>query len=187
MSNAEVWSKYDTILMTDVWESAAEFMHDYKHVGIPTTISDANITTLYYLLYAKYGNSPIANFDITQFKYKMFSTIFQYGPTWEKKLDLQAKVRGLTEAEIMAGAKAIYNSALNPSTAPTTGSLEELSYINAQNTTNYKKSKLEAYSLQWDMLDDNLTTRFIERFNICFKKFVGPEQPLVYVSGEDED
>lgn len=187
MSNAEVWSKYDTILMTDVWESAAEFMHDYKHVGIPTTISDANITTLYYLLYAKYGNSPIANFDITQFKYKMFSTIFQFGPTWEKKLELQTKVRGLTDAEIMAGSKAIYNSALNPSTAPTTGSLEELSYINAQNTTNYKKSKLEAYGMQWEMLDDSLTAKFIEKFSICFKKFVGPEQPLVYVSEEDED
>ena len=137
--------QYDTKLMTEVWEDAAGFLADYKSVGIPTTISDASATTLYYLLYAKYGNSPIANFDITQFKYKMFSIIFQFGPTWEKKLELQEKVRGLTEAEIMTGAKAIYNSALNPSTPPTTG---ELPYINAQNTTNYKKSKLEAYSLQ---------------------------------------
>ena len=148
MSSTEMIPQYDTKLMTEIWEDAAGFLTDYKSVGIPTTISDASATTLYYLLYAKYGNSTIANFDITQFKYKMFSTIFQFGPTWEKKLELQEKVRGLTETEIMTGAKAIYNSALNPSTAPTTGSLEELSYINAQNTTNYKKSKLEAYSLQ---------------------------------------
>ena len=145
MTSAEMIPQYDTKLMTEIWEDAAGFLADYKSVGIPTTISDASATTLYYLLYAKYGNSPIANFDITQFKYKMFSIIFQYGPTWEKKLELQAKVRGLTETEIMTGAKAIYNSALNPSTAP---SSEELPYINAQNTTNYRKSKLEAYSLQ---------------------------------------
>jgi hypothetical protein len=77
----------------------------------------------------------------------MFSVIFQYGPTWEKKLDIQEKLRDLTEAEILAGAKAIYNHAFNPETTPSTASLEELNYINDQNITNYKKSKLEAYSI----------------------------------------
>lgn len=73
--------RYDTKLMTEVWDSAADFVADYKTVGIPTTISDNNATTLYYLLYARYGNTPIANYDVNQWKYKMFSVIFQYGPT----------------------------------------------------------------------------------------------------------
>lgn len=73
--------QYDTKLMTEIWEEAEDFVYDYKHVGIPTTISDANATTLFYLLYARYGNNPIANYDENQFKYKMFSIIFQYGPT----------------------------------------------------------------------------------------------------------
>ena len=34
---------------------------------------------------------------------------------------------------------------MNPGTEPSTGSLEELTSINAQNTTGYKKSKLDAY------------------------------------------
>ena len=72
---------YDTKLMTEIWDDSAKFVYDYKHVGIPTTISDANATTLFYLLYARYGNNPIANYDENQFKYKMFSVIFQYGPT----------------------------------------------------------------------------------------------------------
>ena len=73
--------QYDTKLMTEVWDSVNDFCYDYQHVGIPTTISVENAATLYYLLYARYGNTPIANYDITQWKYKMFSVIFQYGPT----------------------------------------------------------------------------------------------------------
>lgn len=102
MNNVEPYiAAYDTVLMTDVWESSAEFLKDYKHVGIPTTISDPNATTLFYLLYAKYGNNPIANYDITQFKYKVFSVIFQHGPTWEKKLAVQETLRGLQLSDLL--------------------------------------------------------------------------------------
>ena len=73
--------QYDTKLFTDIWDEASEFITDYTTVGIPATISQANATTLYYLLYARYGNTPIANYDENQFKYKVFSIIFQYGPT----------------------------------------------------------------------------------------------------------
>lgn len=179
--------QYSTVLFTDIWDSAEDFLADYQNVGIPATITVANATTLFYLLYAKYGNNPIANNDINQFKYKMFSVIFQYGPTWEKKLDIQEKLRDLTEAEILAGAKAIYNHAFNPETTPSAASLEELNYINDQNITNYKKSKLEAYSILWGLLDDKLTAKFIEKFGICFKKFVFPERPLLYVEEDEEE
>ena len=60
-------------------------------------------------------------------------------------MDLQNKIRNLSEDEIRTGTKAIYNQALNPGTEPSTGSLEELTSISAQNTTGYKKSKLDAY------------------------------------------
>ena len=93
--------QYDTKLMTEIWEDAEDFVYDYKHVGIPTTISDANATTLFYLLYARYGNNPIANYDENQFKYKMFSVIFQYGPTWEKRLSIQETLRGMSLAALV--------------------------------------------------------------------------------------
>ena len=93
--------QYDTKLMTEVWSSASEFLTDYQAAGIPTTISNQNATTLYYLLYARYGNTPIANYDENQWKYKMFSIIFQYGPTWEKRLDIQTTLRGLQIADLI--------------------------------------------------------------------------------------
>lgn len=73
--------QYDTKLFTEIWDNVSDFVYDYNHVGIPTTISDTNATTLFFLLYARYGNSPIANYDEEQWKYKIFSVIFQYGPT----------------------------------------------------------------------------------------------------------
>lgn len=57
---------------TDEFETYNDFYYYYLHCGIPTTIqSDApdkesNLRTLYYLLYAKYGNSFITNLDENQ-------------------------------------------------------------------------------------------------------------------------
>lgn len=188
MSN-QMLPQYSTELFTDIWDNAADFVDDYKSSGLYVTnnkISDTSANTLYYLLYAKYGNSPIANRDVTQFQYKVFSLIFQYGPKWEKELDVQSKVRALTDDQIRLGSKAIYNQALNPADTPSTSTLDELSYINQQNTTNYKKSPLEGYAILEELLRDDITKIFIDKFNICFKKFVSSERPLIYVT-EDED
>ena len=194
MSNlTDLVPQYTTVLFTEVWDSAEDFKSDLEDSAFAGCMRDGSlqgqpddVSLLFYLLYAKYGNNPIANNDITQFKYKVFSIMFQYGPTWERKLDIQTTLRNLTETEILTGSKAIYNQALNPSTAPSTGSLDELTYINAQNTTNLKRSKLEGYELLLSLLDDNLTAKFIERFGICFKKFVYPEQPLLYITEDEE-
>lgn len=96
-----MFPQYDTKLMTEVWSQASDFLTDYQNAGIPTTISVQNATTLYYLLYARYGNTPIANYDENQWKYKMFSIIFQYGPTWEKRLDVQNTLRGLQISDLV--------------------------------------------------------------------------------------
>lgn len=184
--------QYSTVLFCDIYTDVDEFIADYKNTsddfvnGIPPMISDTNATTLFYLLYGRYGNNPIANRDITQFKYKLFSVIFQYGPTWEKELWVQSQIRTLTVDDIKQGSKAIYNQALNPSTAPSTGSLEELTYINQQNTTNYKKGPLDGYAMLMELLKADVTEDFLKKFNICFKKFVSSERPLLYVTEEDE-
>ena len=103
MSNIEVLPQYSTVKFTDVWESAADFCYTYQNIGIPKIIKVENAQTLYYLLYAKYGNSPIANRDVEQFKYKIFSIVYQYGPTWEKKLDIQAKLRAISDDDLLKG------------------------------------------------------------------------------------
>lgn len=287
--------QYDTILMINIWKDVSQFIFDYKHVGIPTTISDTNATTLYYLLYAKYGNNPIANQDITQFKYKIFSIIFEYGPTWEKKLSIQDTLRGLdlndlindgsidelfnhsgtngvtenttgnanvaktdigtssishtgtvglsrvSNVENSGDDTKINNHAFNPSTTPATNAFSPLNYINEQNaekltkgtkssqaehninsfdnqdaTTSHatgqessstngnrtvtgndstsdlrkrilNKGKLSAYEHLIALLDANVTNEFIQKFKYCFKQFIAPEKPLLYMSEEEEE
>ena len=181
MSN---FPRYDTKLFTEVWEDVNAFKADYNGVGIPTTISATNAATLYYLLYARYGNSPIANYDENQFKYKIFSVIYQYGPTWEKRLAVQQTLRGLSDTQLLEGASAIYNHAYNPSTNPESTVLD---YINEQNTTKYGKTKMDAYGQLWDLLATDVTGEFLDKFKGCFKQFVTPERTWIYVTELDED
>lgn len=176
MSNVSMKPQYDTKLFTEIWESASDFLADYKNQdqthfvnGVPTTITDANANMTFYLLYSKYGNSPIANYDVNQFKYKIFTIIWQYGPAWEKRLAMQSDIRGLTLQEIQAGIvtswqsagqvsqtntgsdTTINNHAYNPGTAPATTTTSELDYIDQQNVAKGSDSRTIASS-------DNKTT-----------------------------
>ena len=187
---------YDTKLFCEIFDNAADFVTEYKNSGLydatsghlNNSLSDRDATTLFYLLYARYANNPIANFDENQFKYKVWATIFQYGPAWAKKLDIQTKLRELTDDEIRLGSKAIYNHAYNPSTDPSTASLEELTAINEQNTTNFKKSKIDGYMGLWQLVVSDVTNEFIKKFEKLFKAFVTPERTLIYVQElEDEE
>lgn len=179
---------YNTKLFTEIYPDYDTFEDGYTESPLKDGITDDNLQILYYLLYARYGNSPIANMDENQFKYKLYSVIWQYGPTWESRLEIQDKLRELLatghEADLINGAKAIYNHAYNPETAPSTQSVEELTYINDQNTTNYKKSKMDAYTQLWGLLATDVTEQFIDRFQPLFKKFVRPEHPILYVEEE---
>lgn len=181
---------YNTKLFKEVWESPTDFSTDVNASGIPVLFNSqtkaATLTTLYWLLYARHGNDPIANLDINQWKYRVYSIIFQYGPTWEKRLDLQKKVRELTLDDLKKGSKAIYNKALNPSSDPSTDTLEEIEFINEQNTTNYKRADVEAYALQWDAMKVDITETFLRQFDKLFKTFVSHEHPTIYVEEENE-
>ena len=188
--NNEMLPQYSTVLFTDIWDDVDDFksdLADSPFAGCISTSNPDNVSIVFYLLYARYGNNPIANLDEFQWKFKIFSIIYQYGPTWEKRLDLQSKIRALTDDELLTGSKAIHNHAFNPSTVPSTSSLTELTYINDQQTSSYKKNKLDAYTQQWDMLETDVTEDFLNKFKKCFKNFVSPEKPLLYVTDLDEE
>ena len=137
---------------------------------------------LYYMLYAHYGNSHIAYSDENQFIYYLLSIIYQYGPTVIREREIQDKLRGLSDAELTMGGKAIYNHAFNPSTAPSTQTLEELLTINDQNTTNYKKSLMEGYATLSALLKKDVVDEFIHRFKQLFIQVAAPDYPLLYTS-----
>ena len=149
--------------------------------GIPT-LNEDELSITYALLYARYGNSVIASYDESQFRYKIYSTIFMYGPTWAKRLEIQNKLRHLQETDLQTGSKQILNTALNPGTAPSTGSLQELEYINQQNTSTNRRGKLDAYAYLLDLLKTDVSEEYIGRFKKHFITIVQPTSPLYYES-----
>ena len=116
----------------------------------------------------------------------MFSVILQYAPNWYKKRNIQDTLRSLSEQELLAGSTQIYNNAQNPEAEPDTQTLEELKYINAQNVTKNKRSKLEAYSALYDILSRDVTKEFINQFKVLFLVIAQPELPLWYITEIEE-
>lgn len=156
-----------TKTFVQIFDNYNTFETSYKASALKNAIKDTNLEILYYLLYARYGNNPISNFDENQWKYKVFGVIYQYGPTWEKKSDIQATLRGLTEDQIKKGmARAVsntgtasvngsetynnltstdsgadvHNHAYNPATEPSTQTTNQLNYIDEQNVDKFGKT-----------------------------------------------
>ena len=169
----------------EIFNSSNSFLEGYHHCGIPTTISDESATTLFYLLYAKFGSTPIRSNDPNIFAYRVFQTVFQYAPAWEKRLEIQEKLRELSleaGSELFQGGKAIYNHASHDGSAPTTQTLTELSFVDSQNTTNYKKSKVEGLAILNDLLEDDVTEELLGRFTKLFSKWLAPDSIPYFVT-----
>ena len=182
-----LYGSYRQIKFTDVYDSAESFLTDYGNIGLPKTISDTSATTLFYLLYGRFGNDIIASSDTNRFKYRLFSIVWQYGPAWEKKLEVQKKLRDMSEADILTGSRQIYNNATHPATEPGTNTDEELEYIDSQNVTKARKGKLEGYALLLSLIDTDVTQEFLNKFQKLFLTMVQPEEPLYYITEDDNN
>lgn len=176
---------------SDIWPSFADFSTDLTTFSFfkPSDVPDEYLQLIYYLVLAKYGDTPINGFrDETRWKLRFFSVLKSYGVEWYQKTLIQEEIANLTTAQLQEGGKSIFNTALNPNTSPSTGSLEELTYINSQNTENRKRSKADALALKWEMLSSDLNAWLLDKFKNLFSKFISADVPLyVYEDGGDND
>lgn len=178
----------------DIYPTDTDFLNNYQ-LAVPEefresgsgssydagyTVDASTAKFIYYLLYSRYANSTIASSDENRFKYAVSALIFQYGPLWRKKLDIQKALRELTTSDIQKGSFQIANHAYNPSTAPSTSSTMELNKIDQQNTNRWVKSPLEGYANLMMLLDQDATEEFLGKFRKLFIKVVEP--PLWYES-----
>lgn len=185
------YGAYRTRTFSDIYPALTNFADDfntYKNAGLnPDFNSNTSINTIFYLLTARFSNSHIAYSDENQFKLRLFSLVYQYGPYWEKKLDIQKTLRKLTETQLLEGSKQINNHAYNPATAPSTDTLDELPAINEQTSTKFRKSRLDAYGILSDLLERDVTEEFLNKFKKLFIVIVEPDYPLLYVTDIDND
>ena len=182
--NQDLYGNQRTRTFAEIYPTADDFKaaYDANPFATATNINDSEITKIYYLLYANYGNSSICSSDEYRFELKLFSTIYQYGPIYIQKKIIQEKIVDTPYNDFKSGGKVIYNTALNPNVAPSTDTLTELPYINNQNTNNYVKSDAESMQIKWDLMNDNLESEFLAKFKPLFLKIVNPTVPLWYIS-----
>lgn len=184
------YGNFRTRTLAEIFPDASTFGQFYTDCGIPTKLLAGeeyvpyNISTIYALLISNFASNHIKASDENRFKLQLMTIIFQYGAIWQKEMVMNDKILALTDEEILAGSKAVYNSARNPGIQPSTSALQELTYIDNQNTTNYAKAKAEGYSTLSAYLDGNITKRFMDKFKNLFIVVNYPEYPLLY---EEED
>ena len=142
--------------------------------------TNGTMTTLYYLLWARYASSHIRSDYPQQWKMKVMMTVFEYGPTWSKRLEIQEKVRNMSDEEIQKGTIMTYNSAMNPDGAPTTDTWDTLKGINSQNKNLYQRGKLDSYAYIDQILKTDVTRDFIEKFKKFFDIMAAPGMKLDY-------
>lgn len=138
------------------------------------------LTTVYYLLMARYGSNHINSDYPDQWRLKVMSTIFMYAPTWAKRLSIQDAMRNLSDEDLARGNIMTYNSAANPDTEPTTETWDTLPGINSQNKTLTKRGKLESLAMVDQVLRTDVTKNFLDRFRPLFYKIAAPALPLTY-------
>ena len=186
-NGTSLYGNFRTRTFSDIFESAAIFQEEWNKSVFARTLESLDTALIFSLLYAYYGNSSIASSDENQFKYKLFSYIFQYAPTWQKELETQRDLRSLGIIEFQRGSTNIVNSANNPSGAPSNDSKQILPYINTQNVSTTQRSLVDGYAVLMSLLKDDVTEKFIARFRTLFLTVVAPELPLWYENYPTED
>ena len=175
--------QYNQKTFNDIYSDYKSFYADAALFGEEVVLTEGDYKKIWFRLTATYGDTPINTYtNEPRWKMKLFSIINDYGPEWKRKLEIQTTLRTLPEDEILKNSQALYNHSWNPNTEPST---EELSYINEQNVTKYKKSKMEGYVGLYTILRSDITANFISKFQKLFSKFALPDKPLYLYEDEE--
>ena len=179
---------YDTKILSDIWSDADAFLAEYTSyesgINFINKITDAYVKLTWQLVCSKYANTPIRSNSETQFKLSFFGIMCSESPTWVRRLEIQKSLRELTADDLQTGDIQIANSASNPDEEPTTQTLDELTYVNHQNTQKHKRSKLTALALLDGLLQNDLCESYVRKFSVLFKRVYVPAE-YIYESEEE--
>lgn len=192
-SGASFYGNYRTRTFGDIFSDYNEniytssenyFTSLWENSPFADTVKTEDIQKIFYLLYARYGNSSIASSDENRFVYQLHSIIFQYAPTWAKELTVQKEIRNLSINELRKGPRMIANNALNPSSAPSTQDTEELPFVSAQNVSKTERNVADGYALLLSLLKSDVSEKFLKKFERLFITVVQPSEALWYLSDQ---
>jgi hypothetical protein len=183
---------YNTVTFSDhfpdyeTWEEkiggmlTIPYLDATLHPGIPSP------ETIYTLLMAEYKNSHVASDDPTRFVLKCAALMYQYAPQYQREMEIQVKLRDMTQDEMLNGGETIANEAAHPGKTMDVDAHEKVTTVNAQRTAWRQKDKATAYAELYALLDADITTRFVNRFRRLFIVNATPRKPLLYPEIETE-
>ena len=177
-----LYGNYRNRKLSDVFPDAESFTEAAAGNPLTADLPADAVETTFYLLYARYGNSTIASSDETQFRFQLFSVMYDATPTWAAKVKVQKALQSLSDDEIRNGHAQVINHAYNPSTSPSANAMDPLGKIDEQNYSGSRKGAVEAYAEYWEMLRTNLSKAYVNQFAKLFLTIVEPEEPLWYES-----
>lgn len=184
----QLFTQQYTKTLSQIYPEYELFAMDYMQSGLPNRFKDTEfLKTIYFVLMGEYAASSIMAMSEDLFRARFLTMIHSYGPQLERELAMQDTLLQMDDTELMISSKAIYNSSLNPSTEPTTDTLEELPTINQQNVSKHVRSKLDAYEYLESLLDADLISKFIKRFNKLFVRVLRTNNPLYYETEVEVD
>ena len=181
-----------TMSFSNIYDDYETFISDYNTFKDLTQINFKNtefLKHIYLILMGEYASSSISNMSVDQFKIRFWTRVNQYGPQYERELEIQKDLINLTEKDLETSSSVIYNSAINPANTVEDPSSTLIKELNTQNTTFHKRSKLDAYAYLKSLLDKNLSSEFVSKFKGLFTYiYVGPELYYkTYLDMEEDD
>ena len=182
-----LYGNYRHRKFTDIFPSYEEFQTEASANPLTKNLKATDVEETYYLLYAKYGNSVIASSDENQFKFQLWSIMYDTTPAWSTKNRIQHELYNLSEDDLRAGYQTIMNHASNPSADPATDAMTPLNKVDDQSVNGTKRDKITAYTRLWEIIRSNLTKGYINNFGKLFLLIVEPELPLWYITDTEED
>jgi hypothetical protein len=174
---------------SEVWGDSTEMLNDFRSSDLnKANFTDTSLRILYAQLYARHGSDHIRYMDAHQWKYAVFTIIFNEGIKWQVSRLKQDELESLTEDEILYGGKSVVNRTENPSTADSgMDDSDGLPTIDAQDVSINKMNKVIGYSGYLASLRD-VTSAFVSRFDSLFSRvIINPGTVFFRNDGEEEE
>lgn len=174
----------------EVYPKYEDFTSDKTEFSFfaPNDVTDDYYQKTYYLIVSRYGDTPISGYsDEARWRLRFWQVISEYLPEYQVKCEMQKTIRSMTLDEFAEAGKLVNNTALNPNTAPSDSSLDELQYINQQNVARRKLSQADAIQRKLSMLEDGMDDDLLDHFKDLFSVVMLTDVPLHVYQEEDDD
>lgn len=187
MYNQQLFTGQYTKTLSMIYPSYDKFYEEFTSVGLPVNFKEPDfLKTIYLVLMSEYMNSSIMSLSEDQFRLKFLTRVMSYGPQYEREFGIQQSLMGLSDEDLQLSAKAIYNTAMNPSTGPIEPG-EEIDTVNQQSVARHVRSKLDAWAMLKELADDGITKKFVKRFDDLFVRVLMTNNPLWYTTNIESE